>query len=87
MAARRRGLTPGPGPWWDVVVVVVVDDDEGGWCWGCGVFAPVATGVVMLDGSSEVKIVALDGEMRYREFRVATKASLKPNASISLAKR
>lgn len=31
-----------------------------------------------LDGSSEVKIVALDGEMRYLEFKVPTKASLKP---------
>lgn len=73
VAARRRGLTP--GPWCD----------DGGWCWGWGVFAPVATGVVMLDGSSEVKMVALDGEMRYLEFRVATKASLKPTAYVSLA--
>lgn len=41
-------------------------------------FAPVATGVVILDGSSEVKMVALDGEMRYLEFKVPTKASLNP---------
>ena len=41
-------------------------------------FAPVATGVVILDGSSDVKMVALDGEIRYLEFKVPTKASLKP---------
>ena len=41
-------------------------------------FAPVATGVVKLDGSSEVKMVALEGDMRYLEFSVPTKASLKP---------
>ena len=46
----------------------------------------MATGVVMLDGSSEVKMVALDGDMRYLEFKVATKASLKPAAVVSLAK-
>ena len=50
-------------------------------------FAPVATGVVMLDGSSEVKMVALDGDMRYLEFKVPTKASLKPTALVSLAKK
>ena len=65
VAARRRGLTP--GPWC-----------EGGACWGWGVFAPVATGVVTLDGSSEVKMVALEGDMRYLEFKVPIKASLKP---------
>lgn len=39
----------------------------------------------MLDGSSEVKMVALDGDMRYLEFNVPTKASLKPAAIVSLA--
>ncbi len=38
----------------------------------------MATGVVKLDGSSEVKMVALEGDMRYLEFRVPIKASLKP---------
>ena len=46
----------------------------------------MATGVVMLDGSSEVKMVALDGDMRYLEFKVPIKASLKPAAVVSLAK-
>ena len=41
-------------------------------------FAPVASGVDMLEGSSEVNIVALEGEMRYFELRVAIRASLKP---------
>lgn len=40
--------------------------------------APVAAGVERLDGSSEVKIVALEGDMRYFEWRVARRASLKP---------
>lgn len=39
---------------------------------------PVATGVVKFEGSSEVNIVALEGEMRYRELRVAMSASLNP---------
>ena len=38
----------------------------------------MATGVVTLDGSSEVKIVALEGDMRYLEFKAPIKASLKP---------
>ena len=41
-------------------------------------FAPVAPGVVKFDGNSEVKIVALEGEMRYFMFSVARRASLKP---------
>ena len=64
MAARRRGFTP--GPWWL------------SWGWGKGVFAPVASGVEKLEGSSEVKIVALEGEMRYFAVSVAMRASLKP---------
>ncbi len=36
-------------------------------------------GVERFDGSSEVKIVAEDGEMRYLALRVARRASLKPN--------
>lgn len=52
MAAKSRGLTPEP-PW--------------GPSWGCGVFAPVPAGVEMLDGISEVKMVADEGEMRYFE--------------------
>lgn len=50
---------------------------EPGAC-GWGVFAPVPAGVLMLEGSSEVKIVALEGEMRYLVFSVARRASLKP---------
>ena len=38
----------------------------------------MATGVVKLDGSSEVKMVALEGDIRYLEFSVPIKASLKP---------
>lgn len=76
VAARRSGLTPPPpptaapaagGPWWDIDDND--DDDDWGregccWGWGCGVLVPVAIGVVKLEGSSEVKIVALEGEMR-----------------------
>ena len=40
--------------------------------------APVAAGVEKLDGSSEVKIVALEGEMRYLVMRVVRRASLNP---------
>lgn len=40
--------------------------------------APVATGVVKFDGSSEENIVALDGEIKYLAFSVASKDSLKP---------
>jgi hypothetical protein len=43
-----------------------------------GVWAPVPIGVERLEGSSEVKIVALEGEMRYLLVRVARRASLKP---------
>ena len=39
---------------------------------------PVATGVVKLDGSSEVNIVALEGDMRYLAFSVAIIASFRP---------
>lgn len=38
----------------------------------------MATGVVRLEGSSDVKIVALEGEMRYFPFSVARRASLNP---------
>lgn len=41
-------------------------------------FAPVARGVEKLEGSSEVKIVAEEGEMRYLAVRVAMRASLNP---------
>lgn len=40
--------------------------------------APVATGVVKLEGSSDEKIVALDGDMRYLAVKVASNASLNP---------
>ncbi len=40
--------------------------------------APVATGVVKLEGSSDEKMVALDGEMRYLAFKVASNDSLNP---------
>ncbi len=45
--------------------------------------APVAMGVVKFDGSSEVKMVALEGEMRYFAFRVVIRASLKPGSIVS----
>ena len=64
MAAKRRGLTP-DGPWWA----------EG---WGRGVFVPVGPGVVKVEGSSDVNIVFDEGEMRYLAFKVASRASLKP---------
>ena len=70
VAARRRGLTP-----WEVEVC-------GSWFWdcdcGCGVLAPVPMGVERFEGSSEVKMVAEEGEMRYLAWRVARRASLKP---------
>ena len=40
--------------------------------------APVATGVVKLEGSSDEKMVALDGDMRYLAIKVASNASLNP---------
>ena len=46
--------------------------------WGCGVLAPVPAGVEILEGISEVKIVADEGEMRYLDWIVARSASLKP---------
>lgn len=45
--------------------------------------APVARGVERLEGSSEVKIVALEGEMRYLVLRVARRASLNPACTVS----
>ena len=41
----------------------------------------VGTGVVKFEGSSEVNIVAVDGERRYLALRVANRASLKPGTS------
>jgi hypothetical protein len=38
----------------------------------------VATGVVKFEGSSEVNIVALEGEMIYLALRVAIIASFRP---------
>lgn len=50
--------------------------------------APVAAGVVKLEGSSEVKIVVEEGEMRYLAWRVARSASLKPGAcDVSMVRR
>lgn len=40
-------------------------------------------GVEMLDGSSDVKMVADEGEMMYREWIDANRASLKPMRKIS----
>jgi hypothetical protein len=68
VAARRRGFT--------------VDPVGRGCCPGgyslCGVCAPVPIGVERLEGSSDVKIVAEDGEIIYLLLRVDIKASLKP---------
>lgn len=46
--------------------------------WGCGVFAPVPMGVDTLDGISDVKIVAEEGETRYLVWMVWRRDSLKP---------
>lgn len=53
------------------------------WGRGTGVLAPVARGVERLEGSSEVKIVALEGEMRYLVLRVVRRASLNPACTVS----
>lgn len=66
VAARSRGFTPTP---WEV---------GGGPNSRWGVLVPVPMGVVRLEGSSDVNIVAEDGEMRYLEERVDISASLKP---------
>lgn len=48
-------------------------------------FAPVAVGVDRLEGSSEVKMVAEDGEMRYFDESRAMRDSLKPNTYLASA--
>ena len=65
VAARRSGFTPLPV-------------GLGGCEWGFGVLAPVGMGVEKVEGSSEVKMVAEDGEMIYLAARVERRASLKP---------
>ena len=45
--------------------------------------APVPTGVVMFDGSSDVNIVADEGEMMYFDCIFARRASLKPANPVS----
>lgn len=77
VAARRRGFTLGP---------CACVEGVGPWGCGCGVLAPVATGVVRLEGSSEVKIVALEGEIRYLADKVARRASLNPVQSEHISK-
>lgn len=44
-------------------------------------FAPVPAGVERFDGSSEVNMVADDGEIRYLLLRVVKSASLNPKES------
>jgi hypothetical protein len=46
------------------------------------VFAPVPVGVEILEGNSEVNIVADDGDMRYLECNVWSSASLKPGLGL-----
>lgn len=70
VAARRRGFT--------LCEEVACWSWDWDWNWGWGVFAPVPRGVERLEGSSEVKIVAEEGEMRYFAWRVARSASLNP---------
>ena len=48
--------------------------------------APVPTGVEIFEGSSEVKIVADEGEMMYFDCIVERRASLKPTEPV-LGKR
>lgn len=77
VAARRRGLTLGP---WEACVGATEEEErpDATWGWWRGVLAPVAAGVVRLEGSSEMNIVALEGEMRYLAVSVERRASLKP---------
>lgn len=44
-------------------------------------FAPVPAGVERFDGSSEVNMVADDGEIKYLLLRVVKSASLNPKES------
>jgi hypothetical protein len=45
-----------------------------------GVFVPgVATGVVKFEGSSDVKIVAVEGDKTYFELRADMRLGAKPN--------
>lgn len=67
VAARRSGLT------W-------LEPPCGPSC-GSGVFAPVPAGVEMLEGISDVKIVADEGEITYLDCITARSASLKPASS------
>jgi hypothetical protein len=62
-AAKSRGLTCEP---------------LGKLSCSCGIFAIVPVGVKMLDGISEVKTVAEEGEMRYFDCRILSSVSLKP---------
>ena len=62
MAARRRGLTP----------------EDCGAPRGRGVEAPVGRGVEEAEGSSEVKMVAEEGEILYFSMRTLRRVSLKP---------
>lgn len=78
VAARRRGLTLAP---WEVCAGATEEEEErpiAPWGWWRGVLAPVATGVVRFEGSSEMNMVALEGDMRYLAVMVERRASLKP---------
>lgn len=70
VAASSIGFTPDPPPCEGI--------PGGSMCWGCGVFIPVAIGVDMFDGISDVNIVAEEGEMRYLACRWAMRASVNP---------
>lgn len=49
-----------------------------------GVLVPgVATGVVKLEGSSEVKMVAVEGDRTYLAFRVAKRELVNPSHGVS----
>lgn len=70
VAARRSGFTELPC------------GTCGGPSWGWGVWAPVPTGVEKFEGSSEVNMVAEDGEIRYLEMMVCMRASRKPDSTL-----
>lgn len=73
VAARSNGLTPLPPPKEGSACCPTVNDPPTD-----GVCAPVPIGVDKLDGNSDVKIVALEGEIKYFVVSVLKSASRNP---------